>query len=151
LTNKAAPPNNAAAPTAPVSLAAAPFFVLLLAAAVAPPVGVKLTATCVVLVTKSTIVVVGVGTPLVNGTVLADEAPLNAPAAAASLSLEEVVVLVALLGLSTESIICNTPPPRRMSEFTTRAELTKTVPLEMVMVRLLPPRVGRVVLLSSLL
>lgn len=74
---KAAPPKRAAAPMAPVGLAIqAPsvedelesLSLLSLPALPAPPVGVCETMTWLVLVTRSVMVVVGVGWPDVNGT-----------------------------------------------------------------------------------
>lgn len=82
LARMAAPPNKAAAPMAPVGMAAASSDVLLLASGLpaalspgAPVFSGKPSATALVVLARAALLEVAEGTPEVNGTSLAEEAP----------------------------------------------------------------------------
>ena len=130
-----APPaaNKAAAPTAPVLIGAQAPAVLLLAAmaaeaeeapAAAPPPSME----------------VGVGMPEVKGMVETELAPAKATIVVVGLA-----VKVVALGLRTASMTWTTPLATRTSGMTTIALSTKTLPFMMVMVTLLPFKVGIVI------
>ena len=135
----AAPPNNAAAPIAPVFIGiAAPE--LEEAEALAADVAALFAAPPPAVLMLD----VGVGTPEVNGALLAELAPAKAGAWVVWLGL---AVAVLFAGLRTPSITWITPLEVRTFGTTTCALLTKTEPFEMVM-RMLPP--ARVLMVSFL-
>jgi hypothetical protein len=144
----AAPPKSAAAPIAPVFIGIAipelelddpdpdpedPAAALVAALFAAPPPEVL-------------IADVGVGTPEVNGALLAELAPEKAGD-----PLVELVDAVLLAGLRTLSITWITPLATSTFGTVTAALFTKTVPLAMVILILPPSRVFSVVLLSRVL
>ena len=141
----AAPPNNAATPTTPVTIgiAATPLLELLaaptalealLACPATPPVAAAGT-------------VLGGGIPFVNGAAVADVAPANAGLPAVALG---AGFAVAFAGLSTASMMCTTPSCTRMSGVITLAPLTKMSEPTTVMVMFMPgSRVGKVIFIRS--
>lgn len=128
----AAPPNKAAAPTAPVFIGMP-----------AAPDELLEDARVVVAEPAAAILDVGAVTPEVKGTSVPELAPENAGVAEVCAGF---AVAIVLLGFRTASITWTTPLLISTSGLMTLALLTNTVPLMTLIVRFCPPSVVTVVL-----